>query len=142
MASDRLLAALNRFHSGVIRLTRGRIGWQAGRMPVLEITTIGRRTGQPRSLLLTAAIVQGDVYVVVASKGGDDHHPAWFLNLSANPEVEVVIKGGPREPRIARIASPEERARLWPQVERAYPGYRHYQRHTEREIPLVFLEPR
>lgn len=137
-----MLARLNRLHGAVIHLSRGRLGWRVGRMPVLELTTIGRRTGQPRTLLLTAAIVQGDGYVVVASKGGDDHHPAWFLNLRANPEVEVVVRDGPRQHMHARIATHEERARLWPQVERAYPGYRRYQRHTTREIPLVFLEPR
>lgn len=141
MVSDRLLSGVNRLHRGIIRLTGGRLGWQAGGMPVLELTTIGRKSGQPRSLLLTAAVVLGDTYVVVASRAGDDRHPAWLLNLRDNPSVEVSIKGGPRERRHARIATPEERARLWPRVERTYPGYRRYQRSTTREIPLVFLEP-
>ncbi|HWR85431.1 MAG TPA: nitroreductase/quinone reductase family protein [Rhodoglobus sp.] len=141
MVSDRLLSGMNRVHRFVIRVTGGRLGWQAGRMPVLELTTTGRRSGQPRSLLLTVALVLDDTYVVVASRGGDDRHPAWYLNLVEHPEVEVSIKGRPRERRRARVASAGERAELWPRVERSYRGYRAYQRRTSRQIPLVLLEP-
>jgi deazaflavin-dependent oxidoreductase (nitroreductase family) len=80
--------------------------------------------------------------VVVASRGGDDHHPAWFLNLRDRPDVEVSLQGKPKRPMRARVAAPEERARLWPQVTATYKGYAGYQEKTTREIPLVLLEPR
>ena len=85
-------------------------------MPVVELTTTGRKSGQPRSVMLTSPVQEGSTIVVVASRGGDDQHPAWFLNLRDKPEVEVSLKGQPKEPMRARIASPEERARLWPLV--------------------------
>jgi deazaflavin-dependent oxidoreductase (nitroreductase family) len=111
-------------------------------MPVLELTTIGRKSGQARSVMLTSPIQRGDEVVVVASRGGDDHHPAWFLNLRDQPEVEVAYAGAPKRPYLARVASSEERAELWPTVEANYQGYAGYQRKTEREIPLVLLTPR
>src|SRR5262245_55758398 len=113
------------------------MGWGASRMPVVELTTVGRKTGLPRTVMLTPPIVDGDVLVVVASRGGDDIHPAWFLNLRANPDVEVARKGTPRRPMRARVASPDERARLWPRVVTEHENYAEYQRKTEREIPLV-----
>jgi deazaflavin-dependent oxidoreductase (nitroreductase family) len=79
--------------------------------------------------------------VVVASRGGDDRHPAWYLNLRERPDVKVSLKGGPRTPMRARIVEAEERARLWPQIADRYANYAGYQRRTEREIPLVVLEP-
>jgi deazaflavin-dependent oxidoreductase (nitroreductase family) len=91
--------------------------------------------------MLTAPLREGDAYVVVASRGGDDQHPAWFLNLRDNPDVLVAVGDGPRTPMTARIATPEERARMWPQVAQRYRYYGGYQRRTQREIPLVLLEP-
>lgn len=111
-------------------------------MPVLELTTTGRKSGQPRSVLLTSPHQEGDTWVVVASRGGDDTHPAWFLNLRDNPEVEVSLKGGPKRPMSARVADAGERARLWPKITADFKNYAQYQTKTEREIPLVFLEPR
>jgi deazaflavin-dependent oxidoreductase (nitroreductase family) len=78
---------------------------------------------------------------VVASRGGDDTHPAWFLNLSDNPDVEVRVRGKAKEPMRARVATAEERARLWPLVTQDHKNYAGYQKRTEREIPLVLLEP-
>ncbi len=78
--------------------------------------------------------------MVVASRGGDDTHPAWFLNLRDNPEVEVAYKGAAKKPMRARVASPEERARLWPMIAAEYKNYAQYQTKTTREIPLVLLE--
>jgi deazaflavin-dependent oxidoreductase (nitroreductase family) len=78
---------------------------------------------------------------VVASRGGDDQHPAWFLNLRDNPDVEVSLAGKPKQRMRARAATPEERARLWPEVTSTYKGYAGYQTKTTREIPLVMLEP-
>ena len=123
------------------KLSGGRFGWDVANMPVLELTTTGRKSGRPRTVLLTSPLRDGDAIVVVASRGGDDHHPAWLVNLRANPDVEVAIGRQPRRPMRARIADPDERARLWPQVVAKYKGYGDYQTKTDREIPLVLLEP-
>lgn len=132
---------MNAMHRGLLKLTGGRVGWQAGPMPVLELTTIGRKSGQPRSVMLTSPVQEGDTWVIVASRGGDDHHPAWFLNLRDRPDVDVSLQGKPKQRMRARIATPEERARLWPQITAIYKGYAGYQDKTDREIPLVLLEP-
>jgi deazaflavin-dependent oxidoreductase (nitroreductase family) len=79
--------------------------------------------------------------VIVASRGGDPQHPAWFLNLRDNPKVEVRYKGGPQQEMNAHVADAEERARLWPLVIKAQPRYGGYQSKTDREIPLVLLQP-
>ncbi|WP_370961825.1 nitroreductase/quinone reductase family protein [Amycolatopsis sp. cg9] len=141
MPSDRVLKTMNAVHRGLIKLTGGRVGWQAG-MPVLELTTVGRKSGQPRTVLLTSPHQEGDALVVVASRGGDDTHPAWFLNLRDRPDVEVSLKGAPKRPMRARVANAEERAKLWPKIAGQFKNYAQYQTKTEREIPLVFLEPR
>ena len=77
---------------------------------MIELTTTGRKSGQARTVLLTSPYQDGDTYVVVASRGGDDQHPAWFLNLRDNPTVEVSVKGQPKQKVVATIASSEERA--------------------------------
>ena len=132
---------MNVAHRVVLKISRGKIGWTAMGMPVLELTTIGRRSGKARSTMLTSPLREGDSYVVVASRGGDDRHPAWLLNLRDEPHVVVSIQGAPATPMLARIASPSERARLWPQIARGHPNYAKYQQRTDREIPLVLLEP-
>lgn len=141
MPSDLALKAMNLGHRIILKASFGKIGWSAGSMPVLELTTIGRKSGQPRAVMLTSPIQQGDDLVIVASRGGDDHHPAWFLNLRDQPEVQVALGGAPKRPYLARVASSEERAELWPTIEATYQGYAGYQRKTEREIPLVILTP-
>jgi deazaflavin-dependent oxidoreductase (nitroreductase family) len=128
-------------HRFVQWISRGRVGWNIGSMPVIELTTIGRRSGEARTTMLTSPLQEGDAYVVVASRGGDDRHPAWFLNLRDNPQVEAVIEGRPRTPMVAHVATPEERARMWPIITGAYANYAGYQKKTAREIPLVVLEP-
>jgi deazaflavin-dependent oxidoreductase (nitroreductase family) len=141
MPNDLLLKGMNLFHRGVLAASFGRIGWKAGGMPVLELTTTGRTSGQPRSVMLTSPLQEGDTIVIVASRGGDDHHPAWFLNLQANPTVQVVWKGRPKVTMHATVATAEERARMWPAIVAAYKNYGGYQARTEREIPLVLLTP-
>jgi deazaflavin-dependent oxidoreductase (nitroreductase family) len=110
--------------------------WQG--TTVLILTTTGRRSGQPRS---TPLIYQrhGEDYLVVASKGGADEPPAWYLNLQADPQVRVQV----REERFtarARTATPEEKPALWQIMTRAWPAYDDYQRKTDRDIPVVVLE--
>jgi deazaflavin-dependent oxidoreductase (nitroreductase family) len=141
MPSDLTLKTMNSIHRVLLKASFGRVGWNVGKMPVLELTTIGRKSGQPRSVMLTSPLKEGASVVVVASRGGDDQHPAWFLNLRDNPDVEVALKGGPRQPRRARVANAEERARMWPQITSEYKNYGDYQTKTDREIPLVLLDP-
>jgi deazaflavin-dependent oxidoreductase (nitroreductase family) len=106
----------------------------------LILTTTGRRSGEQRR----HALIYGrhhDDYLVVASKGGAPEHPAWYLNLDANPEVEIQVKAD-RHRAHARTASPEEKAELWSIMTKEWPAYDRYQEKTDREIPVVVLEPR
>ena len=132
---------MNGLHHAMLKVTGGHFGWDLANMPVLELTTTGRKSGQPRSVMLTSPLQEGATIVVVASRGGDDTHPAWLLNLRDNPDVEVAYKGKAKQPMRARVATSEERARLWPQVTEKYKNYGNYQMKTTREIPLVLLEP-
>ncbi len=141
MPSDRALKSMNAIRRGLLALTFGKVGWKAGGMPVLELTTTGRKSGQERSCMLTSPLQVGDAYVIVASRGGDDHHPAWYLNLEANPEVQIAVGGKAKQPCRARIATADERAEMWPQITAQYRNYAGYQSKTTREIPLVLLEP-
>jgi deazaflavin-dependent oxidoreductase (nitroreductase family) len=139
--SDLMLKSMNAIHRGMLKVSGGRLGWSVGSMPVLELTTTGRKSGEPRSVMLTSPVQEGDAIVVVASRGGDDHHPAWFLNLREEPNVEVAYQGAPAAPYLARVATADERADLWPKVTAAAKNYAGYQTKTEREIPLVLLTP-
>ena len=130
---------MNSIHRVILKVSGGRMGWKASNMPVLELTTVGRKSGQPRVVLLTSPYQDGDTFVIVASRGGDDQHPAWFLNLRDNPQVEVSLQGKPKQKMTATIASPEDRQRLWPKVIADHKNYAGYQTKTTREIPLVLL---
>lgn len=141
MPSDFSMKAMNRFHRALLKVSFGRVGWRAGGMPVLELTTTGRRSGEQRTTMLTSPVQEGESIVVVASRGGDDANPAWFLNLEAEPDVQVVWRGEPRRPMRARIAAGEERERLWTHIVADEPHYGGYQEKTQRQIPLVLLEP-
>ena len=105
MPSNFSLRVMNGAHRFVIAITGGRFGWFMYGMPMLELTTTGRKSGEKRSTMLSSPMRVHGSYLVVASRGGDDTHPAWFLNLRDDPHVEVVIQGGAKEPRIARIAT-------------------------------------
>ena len=127
-------------HEAVFRASNGMLFNRFFGMPVVMLTTTGRKSGLPRTTMLTSPVQDGDRIVLVASYGGDDRHPTWFLNLRANPQVEVMIDGRTRRMR-ARVASPEEKATLWPRVTASYWSYAQYQQQTARDIPLVILEP-
>ena len=120
------------------RATDGEEGhdWQGTQ--TLLLTTTGRKSGEPRTHPLIYASY-GDGYTIVASKGGYDKHPVWYLNLSENPEVEVQVKGDRFKAR-ARTATPEEKQQIWPTMTSEWPYYDDYQRNTTREIPVVILE--
>ncbi|HEY6795804.1 MAG TPA: nitroreductase/quinone reductase family protein, partial [Kineosporiaceae bacterium] len=112
MPSDLTLKAMNAAHRALLTISGGRVGWHVSGMPALELTTTGRKSGQPRTVLLTAPLRLGNTLVVVASRGGDDRHPAWFLNLQAHPEVRVAFAGGETRPMRARVATAAERSEL------------------------------
>lgn len=141
MSGDLKFKVLNKAHRGVLRVTRGRFGWRLMGMEVVQLTTTGRRSGEERTVMLTSPVQVGDTVVVIASRGGEDRHPAWYLNLSADPNVRVSRRRRPAVPMIAREAEPEERERLWPQILKVYRSYGSYQQRTDREIPVVILEP-
>jgi deazaflavin-dependent oxidoreductase (nitroreductase family) len=136
-----LLRPAMQAHTTVYRLTGGLVGHRfPGAPPMLLLEHVGARSGRRRTSPL-AYLRDGKDLVIVASKGGHPRHPAWFHNLRAYPDVMVQV-GSERRPVRARVASKEERARLWPRVVEMYSGYRGYQERTQREIPLVILEPR
>ena len=141
MPSDLQLKTMNFVHRVILKGSFGKVGWAAMGMPVVELTTIGRKSGEARTTMLTSPLQEGDKMMIVASRGGDDHHPAWFLNLQANPEVEVRIGGGPKQKMHARVADSDERARMWPKLTADHKNYADYQASTKREIPVVILEP-
>ena len=120
------------------RETDGEEGHDWRGTQTLILTTTGRKSGKERS---TALIYQpyGDDHLVVASQGGSDKPPAWYLNLQEDPEVEVQIKGDRFRAR-ARVATPEEKPDMWRTMTSMWPDYDDYQASTEREIPVVVLE--
>ena len=141
MPSDLAFKAMNAIHRSLLAITGGRAGWTALNMPVLELTTTGRQTGRSRTVMLTSPVQEGTTLVVVASRGGDDKAPAWFLNLQDNPEVGVALQGKPTQPMHARVADTAERARLWPLVVADHQNYADYQTKTTRKMPIFVLTP-
>jgi deazaflavin-dependent oxidoreductase (nitroreductase family) len=139
--TDRMMTAASHAHRLLVNASGGRLGSTMGPSAVVELNTVGRTSGKRRSAMLAAPVVEDGRYVLVASKGGDDRHPFWYLNLVAEPNVEIKVDGVTHEMR-ARPATAEEKAELWPRVVSAYRGYEGYQRRTARDIPVVICEPR
>jgi deazaflavin-dependent oxidoreductase (nitroreductase family) len=135
---DSRVRFLSRLHRAVFAATGGRIGRRLVGNDMLLLTTTGRRTAKRHTVPLLY-LRDGGRYVVIASFGGRPNHPAWYLNLMADPSVEVQI-GGRKHPAIASTASPEERAAWWPRIARAYRGYSEYAKRTDRTIPVVFID--
>jgi deazaflavin-dependent oxidoreductase (nitroreductase family) len=142
--ADRSWPVLRRLmggHAAVYRATGGLVGHRVpGFPPMLLLDHVGAKSATRRTSPLVYAR-DGENVILVASKGGYPSNPAWFHNLMANPDTSIQIGSRRRQVR-ARMAGPEERRRLWPKVVEVYGGYEDYQRRTEREIPLVILEPR
>jgi F420H(2)-dependent quinone reductase len=132
------IKTLSAIHRGIYSATGGRLGNRIAGMPVLLLTTVGRKTGKRRTSPLTYFEEDGAI-VLVASYGGRPHNPAWFENLMAARGGEVTI-GNDVQPMHARRATPAERARLWPRIVETYDGYAKYQAKTPREIPLAILQ--
>ncbi|MBV9951843.1 MAG: nitroreductase family deazaflavin-dependent oxidoreductase [Acidimicrobiia bacterium] len=121
------------------RETDGEVGYEWNGAPTLLLTTTGRRSGEAR----TSALIygrDGDDYVIVGSVGGSPKDPAWYLNLTADPHASIQVKGD-RFDVTARVASPEEKPRLWAIMQDIWPNYDVYQSRTDREIPVVVLTP-
>ncbi len=136
-----VIRVMSRLNTWAYRASGGRLGGRfPGGAPVLLLTTIGRRSGQPQTAPLLY-LEDGDGYVVVASKGGMSHHPLWYKNLEARPDVEIEVRRR-KLPMRARRASAEEKAALWPRLVAMYPSYADYQARTTRDIPVVILSPR
>ena len=128
-----------KLHASVFRATGSRIGGRMVGSPVLLLVTTGRKSGQRRTTVLLY-LEDGGRYVIVASNGGTATHPMWWLNLQADPEATVEVGGRKTHVR-ATEARGEEKARLWQRLVRMYPSYEDYQKRTDREIPVVILEP-
>ena len=131
--------AATKLHSFVYRATSGRLGGSLAGGPVLLLTTTGRKSGEERTVPLLY-IRDGESFVIVGSNGGTAAHPAWWLNLKANPLAKLEV--GKRRLRArAEEAGPEEKKRLWPRLVEMYGGYESYRRRTDRDIPVVLLHP-
>jgi F420H(2)-dependent quinone reductase len=124
-------------HRWLYRRTGGLLGHRLGPQRTLLLTTTGRKTGQPRTLPLAYFREGGDLFVV-ASNWGSDRQPAWYLNALANPHVRVQLKRDIFD-AVARTATAEERARLWPRLVARSPNFARYQELAAREIPIVLL---
>ena len=126
-------------HAGVYRATGGKLFGRMGKSPILLLNTVGRKTGRKRTSPLLY-VMDGEDFVIIASKGGAPTHPAWYLNLKANPDATVEV--GDREVRVrAEEVDSEEKVRLWQKMVEMYPTYDDYQTKTKREIPLLVLHP-
>jgi len=130
---------VGKIHRAIYRASGGRVGARLAGLDMLLLTTTGRKSGEPRTQPL-ACFAEGDDWIVVASNNGQDKHPAWFLNLEANPDARIQIGREARAVR-AHVAEGEERERLWPWLQKRNPAYASYERRTERRIPVVILRP-
>lgn len=127
-------------HSAIYRRTGGRLLGDFDGAPLLVLHTVGARSGEPRRSPVIY-LQDGPNLVVVASMGGQPKNPGWYHNLRADPRAEVQI-GGRRRPVTARVASAEEAARLWPRLSAMWPAWEDYQTRTDRQFPVMVLEPR
>ncbi len=139
MPGRMMMRMISGTHEFWYRLSGGLIGGRLGKAPVLLLTTTGRKSGRRRTTPLVY-LPDGDNMVIIASNGGSDRHPGWWLNLRADPEAEVQV-GRDVKAVVAEKAVGEERNRLWGEVVEMYHGYDEYQRGTKREIPVVVLRP-
>ena len=128
-----------KFHRWIYRASRGRLLGKISGMPILLLTSLGRKSDRARTSPLIY-LPAGEGYVVITSNAGEPKHPAWFLNLQANPHATVEV-GARRIPVVGREATGQERARLWAEMVEHEPSYGEYQRRTERRIPVVVLKP-
>ena len=136
----RTIRLIGRLHAWLWKLTGGKLGNTFGRGPFLMLTTRGRITGRERTTPVLYLQYGADL-IIVASFGGNDMHPAWFLNLERCPEAEGILNGKRRRLFAYRV-SPEEKELIWPRLVKIYPNFAIYQQRTRREIPLLRLSDR
>ena len=139
MPNDSFMKLANTLHRALIKVSAGKRGWDFYGMPVIKLTTIGRVSGKDRSVMLTSPVKSDGDICLVASKGGDDRHPEWYLNLLRDPRVKVEVPSGTKS-MIATIAEGDERESLWNQIVSDFPNYGSYQEKTNREIPVIILK--
>jgi deazaflavin-dependent oxidoreductase (nitroreductase family) len=130
--------AVWRLHRWIFRASGGLLGGRLGGLPILLLTTRGRKSGEAREVAL-GYLREGEAYVVIASNAGEDSHPGWWLNLMAEPEARIYV-GGEELPVLAREAQGEVRQAIWARLIHAQPSYNRYQERTSRRIPVVILE--
>ena len=133
-----LINAAGTLNKRVYRLTGGKVGGRMGKAPVLILHHVGRKSGKPRETPVLY-LRDGERWVIVASKGGVDTHPAWFHNLMAAGEATIEV-GRDRHKVRPRVAEDPERAQLWDRLVALYKSYADYQTYTERRIPVVVLD--
>ncbi|MDT4935397.1 MAG: hypothetical protein QOK11_3289 [Pseudonocardiales bacterium] len=145
-STAKIIKSMSAFHVWIYRVSGGRLGrkWRVGSalrsgVPICLLSTTGKRSGLPRVAPLLY-MADGERVVVVASQGGLPTNPQWYRNLQADPEVQVEFRGNRRR-MLARTASAEERAQLWPRLVAMYRDFESYQAWTDREIPVVICEP-
>ncbi len=137
---DAVVRFWSTLHGAAFQVSEGRVLNRVLGMRVVQLTATGRRTGAPRTTMLTAPIIDGERIVLVASNGGDDRDPQWYSNILACPEVSILSDGTSRLMR-ARVAVGAERTELWRRIRSITPTYEHYQIRTTRQVPVVVLEP-
>jgi deazaflavin-dependent oxidoreductase (nitroreductase family) len=135
-----ILKLVTGLHKTIFTVSNGRVANRGSGMPVLMLTTTGRKSGQPRTTMLTSPLQADGRIMLVASNGGDDRDPAWLHNLRADPQVQVTMEGR-TVPMTAHVADATEKADLWPRIVADHANYAGYQAKTERDIPVVVLEP-
>ncbi|MET0500686.1 MAG: nitroreductase family deazaflavin-dependent oxidoreductase [Candidatus Binatia bacterium] len=133
----RTIRLIGRLHAWLWKLTGGKLGNAFGEFPFLMLITRGRKTGRERTTPVLY-FRYGEALIIVASFGGNDMHPGWYLNLESCPEADVTINGERRQLR-ARKVSPEEKQLIWPRLIERYPNFAIYQQRTDRQIPLLWL---
>lgn len=126
-------------HIILYSMSRGLIDPSDNRAGFLKLTTVGRKSGQQRTVHLMY-MKYGSSYVVTASNAGKDNHPGWFFNLQSNPEVTFEVKNR-QQKAVAEVAGPEKRSELWPRWLEIAPMYGAYEKRSSREIPMVLLHP-
>jgi deazaflavin-dependent oxidoreductase (nitroreductase family) len=137
--SKRLSKRTSDLHIWLYRRSGGLLGGKVGKLPILLLTTTGRKSGQQRTIPLSY-LTDGPNYVVIGSNSGREKPPLWYLNLQSNPEATIQVKNSVKKV-VAREATPEEHERLWAELISKARQYANYQRTTSRRIPVVILEP-
>ncbi len=138
---DPAAKVVNLLHRSLFTATKGKLGGKVMGMEAVVLTTTGRKSGEKRQTMLTAPIVEGDKVYLVASWGGGPKHPMWYLNLQADPNVQITRNGTDTNNMVGRVLTTEEKATVWPRITETYKGYAGYQEKTDRDIPVIEFSP-